>query len=73
MFRLRQFSHPMFHAAVLGTAITPQGTAGGCCQPAQHLGSSGWEHGGLLGLPQSVPWYQDKSQALPGVPGIKHG
>lgn len=43
MLRLRQqFSHPMFRAAVLSTAITPRSTAGGCLQPAQHLGRSGW-------------------------------
>lgn len=51
ILRLRQqFSHAIFHAAVLGAAITLQSRAGGCLQPAQHLGRSGWDHGGLLGL-----------------------
>lgn len=74
MLRLRQqFSHAMFHAAMLGTAITLQSTAGGCSQPAQHLAETAGSMRVSWGCAQSVLWYQDKTQALLGVPGIKQG
>lgn len=72
MLRLRQqFSHAMFHAAMLGTAITLQGTAGGCS--AQHLAEAAGSMKVSWDCAQSVLWYQNKSQALLSVPVIKQG